>query len=146
MSTPLLARVVGRMSRVTTMAATGALVLKDAVQKLNRRVIAVPASGVRPGRRRPLESVGALSLLRLESREHATTPQAIAISRRMIKVPGTEARWLSESAAQGHLLYIRREIPAVLRTVHIFEYGRLIARTPAQTVTGFRLAHAEAAR
>ncbi|MET8332084.1 sodium-independent anion transporter, partial [Streptomyces sp. NPDC005181] len=73
--------VILRMSRVTTMDATGALVLKDAVQKLNRRGIAVMTSGVRPGQRRALESVGALDLLRLEGREYATTPEAIAGAR-----------------------------------------------------------------
>uniref|UniRef100_A0AAU1LUQ4 SulP family inorganic anion transporter n=1 Tax=Streptomyces sp. NBC_00148 TaxID=2903626 RepID=A0AAU1LUQ4_9ACTN len=73
--------VILRMSRITTMDATGALVLKDAVQKLNRRGIAVLASGLRPGQRRALDSVGALDLLRLEGREYATTPEAIAGAR-----------------------------------------------------------------
>ncbi|MCX5316883.1 SulP family inorganic anion transporter [Streptomyces sp. NBC_00154] len=73
--------VILRMARVSTMDATGALVLKDAVQKLNRRGIAVMTSGVRPGQRRALESVGALDLLRLEGREYATTPEAIAGAR-----------------------------------------------------------------
>ena len=73
--------VILRMSRVSTMDATGALVLKDAVQKLNRRGIAVMTSGIRPGQRRVLDSVGALDLLRLEGREYATTPEAIAGAR-----------------------------------------------------------------
>ncbi|MFJ8921101.1 SulP family inorganic anion transporter [Streptomyces sp. NPDC102415] len=73
--------VILRMSRITTMDATGALVLKDAVEKLNRRGIAVLASGIRPGQRRALDSVGALDLLRLEGREYATTPEAIAGAR-----------------------------------------------------------------
>ncbi|MGW4203891.1 SulP family inorganic anion transporter [Streptomyces sp. NPDC004726] len=73
--------VILRMSRVSTMDATGALVLKDAVEKLNRRGIAVMTSGIRPGQRRALQSVGALDLLRLEGREYATTPQAIAGAR-----------------------------------------------------------------
>ncbi|WP_405691948.1 SulP family inorganic anion transporter [Streptomyces sp. NBC_00057] len=73
--------VILRMSRITTMDATGALVLKDAVEKLNRRGIAVLTSGIRPGQRRALESVGALDLLRLEGREYATTPEAIAGAR-----------------------------------------------------------------
>ncbi|WP_314612896.1 SulP family inorganic anion transporter [Streptomyces stackebrandtii] len=70
--------VILRMSRVTTMDATGALVLKDAVEKLNRRGIAVMTSGIRPGQRQALDSVGALDLLRYEGREYATTPEAIA--------------------------------------------------------------------
>ncbi|MFI6858369.1 SulP family inorganic anion transporter [Streptomyces sp. NPDC050421] len=73
--------VILRMSRVSTMDATGALVLKDAVEKLNRRGIAVMTSGVRPGQRRALDSVGTLDLLRMEGREYATTPQAIAGAR-----------------------------------------------------------------
>lgn len=73
--------VILRMSRVSTMDATGALVLKDAVEKLNRRGIAVMTSGIRPGQRRALDSVGALDLLRLEGREYATTPEAITGAR-----------------------------------------------------------------
>ncbi|MFD4510314.1 SulP family inorganic anion transporter [Streptomyces sp. NPDC058457] len=69
--------VVLRMSRVTTIDATGALVLKDVVEKLNRRGVVVMTSGIRPGQRQVLESVGALELLRLEGREYATTPEAI---------------------------------------------------------------------
>ncbi|MFF7713012.1 SulP family inorganic anion transporter [Streptomyces sp. NPDC007988] len=73
--------VILRMSRVTTIDATGALVLKDAVEKLNRRGIAVMTSGIRPSQRQALESVGALDLLRLDGREFATTPEAIAGAR-----------------------------------------------------------------
>ncbi|MGW1316014.1 SulP family inorganic anion transporter [Streptomyces sp. NPDC002426] len=80
--------VILRMSRITTMDATGALVLKDAVQKLNRRGIAVLASGLRPGQRRALDSVGALDLLRLEGREYATTPEAIAGARAHLHTAG----------------------------------------------------------
>ncbi|MEV6056562.1 SulP family inorganic anion transporter [Streptomyces sp. NPDC052107] len=69
--------VILRMSRVSTMDATGALVLKDAVEKLNRRGILVLASGIRPGQRQVLDSVGALALLRHGGREYATTPEAI---------------------------------------------------------------------
>ncbi|WP_031002257.1 SulP family inorganic anion transporter [Streptomyces sp. NRRL F-5727] len=73
--------VILRMSRVTTVDATGALVLKDVVQKLHRRGIAVLTSGIRPGQRQALDSVGALDLLRLDGREFATTPEAIAAAR-----------------------------------------------------------------
>nr|WP_314219395.1 SulP family inorganic anion transporter [Streptomyces sp. DSM 40713] len=73
--------VILRMSRITTMDATGALVLKDAVQKLNRRGIAVLTSGIRPGQRQALQSVGALDLLQREGREYVTTPEAIAGAR-----------------------------------------------------------------
>ncbi|WP_438828691.1 SulP family inorganic anion transporter [Streptomyces klenkii] len=74
--------VILRMSRVTTMDATGALVLKDAVTKLNRRGITVLASGIRSGQRRVLDSVGALGLLRAATGDdYATTPEAIAAAR-----------------------------------------------------------------
>ncbi|CAM5262098.1 sulfate permease [Streptomyces narbonensis] len=80
--------VILRMSRVTTIDATGALVLKDAVEKLNRRGIAVMASGIRPGQRQALESVGPLELLRLEGRDFATTPEAIAGARAHLRGTG----------------------------------------------------------
>ncbi|MEU4276763.1 SulP family inorganic anion transporter [Streptomyces tanashiensis] len=80
--------VILRMSRVTTMDATGALVLKDAVEKLNRRGIAVMASGIRPGQRQVLDSVGALGLLRYEGREYATTPEAIGGARTHLQRAG----------------------------------------------------------
>ncbi|MFF0789130.1 SulP family inorganic anion transporter [Streptomyces spiralis] len=80
--------VILRMSRVTTVDATGALVLKDAVEKLNRRGIAVMTSGIRPGQRQVLDSVGALELLRLEGREYATTPEAIEGARTYLKCAG----------------------------------------------------------
>ncbi len=74
--------VILRMSRVTTMDATGALVLKDAVTKLNRRGITVLASGIRSGQRRVLDSVGALGLLRAATGDdYAGTPEAIAAAR-----------------------------------------------------------------
>ncbi|MFB6818575.1 SulP family inorganic anion transporter [Streptomyces sp. NPDC056347] len=73
--------VILRMSRVSTIDATGALVLKDAVQKLNRRGITVLASGIRPEHRQALDSTGTLALLRPEGREYATTPEAITGAR-----------------------------------------------------------------
>ncbi|MFD8994066.1 SulP family inorganic anion transporter [Streptomyces abikoensis] len=74
--------VILRMSRVTTMDATGALVLKDAVTKLNRRGITVLASGIRPGQRQVLDSVGALGLLKAATGDdYAATPEAIAAAR-----------------------------------------------------------------
>ncbi|MGW9028149.1 SulP family inorganic anion transporter [Streptomyces sp. NPDC055722] len=83
--------VILRMSRVSTMDATGALVLKDAVQKLHRRGITVLASGIRPGQRQVLDSVGALDLLRCEGREYATTPEAIRAARDHLETAGVLA-------------------------------------------------------
>ncbi|MFF4257896.1 SulP family inorganic anion transporter [Streptomyces sp. NPDC001663] len=80
--------VILRMSRVSTMDATGALVLKDAVEKLNRRGILVLASGIRPGQRQVLDSVGALDLLGHEGREYATTPDAIRGARDHLETAG----------------------------------------------------------
>lgn len=80
--------VILRMSRVSTMDATGALVLKDAVEKLDRRGILVLASGIRPGQRQVLDSLGALDLLGREGREYATTPEAIQGARRHLERAG----------------------------------------------------------
>jgi SulP family sulfate permease len=80
--------VILRMSRVSTMDATGALVLKDVVEKLNRRGIAVMTSGIRPGQRQALDSVGALGLLQRDGREFATTPEAIAGARAHLQEVG----------------------------------------------------------
>ncbi|MBH5134901.1 SulP family inorganic anion transporter [Streptomyces sp. NPDC048405] len=69
--------VILRMSRVSTMDATGALILKDVVEKLDQRGIVVMTSGIRPGHRQVLDSVGAWDLLRCEDRAYATTPEAV---------------------------------------------------------------------
>ncbi|ADI03241.1 putative sulfate transporter [Streptomyces bingchenggensis BCW-1] len=102
--------VILRMSRVSTMDATGALVLKDAVEKLKRRGILVLASGIRPGQLQVLDSVGALDLLRHEGREYATTPEAIRGARGHLEragvlpvlsaLPAIEPRTSSEEAAR----------------------------------------------
>ncbi|MFF7274948.1 SulP family inorganic anion transporter [Streptomyces griseorubiginosus] len=80
--------VILRMSRISTIDATGALVLKDAVEKLRRRGIVVMASGVRAGQRQVLDSVGALEPLRHDGREYATTPEAILGARDYLKGAG----------------------------------------------------------
>ncbi|MDF3139941.1 MULTISPECIES: SulP family inorganic anion transporter [unclassified Streptomyces] len=99
--------VILRMSRVSTMDATGALVLKDVVEKLSRRGIVVLASGIRPGQRQVLDSVGALDLLGREGREYATTPEAIRGARDylesagvMSSVPAPRTTTPSEEALQ----------------------------------------------
>jgi SulP family sulfate permease len=70
------------------MDATGALVLKDAVEKLTRRGILVLASGIRSGQRQVLDSVGALDLLLCDGREYATTPEAIRGAREHLESAG----------------------------------------------------------
>jgi SulP family sulfate permease len=97
--------VILRMSRVTTIDATGALVLKDAVEKLHRRGIVVMTSGIRAGQRQVLDSVGALELLRLEGREYAGTPEAIKAAHSYLEgagvmpsLPARPARSVGEEA------------------------------------------------
>ncbi|USC51774.1 SulP family inorganic anion transporter [Streptomyces filamentosus] len=80
--------VILRMCRVTTVDATGALALKDTVHRLNGRGIVVLASGIRPGQRRALESVGALELLRREGREYATAAEAFGGARERLATVG----------------------------------------------------------
>ncbi|MFF5451978.1 SulP family inorganic anion transporter [Streptomyces sp. NPDC012950] len=94
--------VVLRLSRVTTMDATGALVLKDAIEKLRRRGIAVMASGVRPGQRRVLASVGTLDALRREGRVYATTPEAIAGARAHLQEEGVLRARPGRKASAAH--------------------------------------------
>ncbi|MFF9126710.1 SulP family inorganic anion transporter [Streptomyces sp. NPDC014889] len=93
--------VVLRMSRVSTMDATGALVLKDAVEKLNRRGIVVLASGIRPEQRQALDSVGALELLRHEGRDYVTTPEAIHAARDHLRLAGLLPAGPTAPAGQG---------------------------------------------
>lgn len=65
------------VSGVTTVDATGALILQDAVAKPNRRGMAVLSSGMRPGQRQVLDFVGVLEPLCQEGRADPTTPEAI---------------------------------------------------------------------
>ncbi|WP_175514911.1 SulP family inorganic anion transporter [Streptomyces sp. CAI 127] len=95
--------VILRMCRVTTVDATGALALKDTVHRLNGRGIVVLASGIRPGQRRALESVGALELLRREGREYATASEAFGGARERLATvgvgPARDGREASVAAA-----------------------------------------------
>jgi SulP family sulfate permease len=80
--------VILRMSRVSTLDATGALVLKDAIGKLTRRGITVMASGIRPGQLRTLDSLGVLDRLRAEGRVYDSTPDAIRAARTHLHAAG----------------------------------------------------------
>ncbi|GGJ66942.1 pyridoxamine 5'-phosphate oxidase family protein [Streptomyces brasiliensis] len=51
---------------------------------------------------------------------------------RMVEVSGAEALWLLEGVALGRLVYQQREVTVVRPARHVWEYGRLIARTPVQ--------------
>jgi SulP family sulfate permease len=73
-----------RLSRVTTLDATGALILDDAVQRLERRGIAVLVSGVQHGHRSILQRSGALGGLMRAGRIFPDTPEAIREARVLV--------------------------------------------------------------
>ncbi|MFF8911076.1 pyridoxamine 5'-phosphate oxidase family protein [Streptomyces olivaceoviridis] len=56
-----------------------------------------------------------------------TTPPA---SLRMVEVSGAEALWLLEGSSLGRLVYAQRELAVVRPARHVWEYGRLVVRTP----------------
>lgn len=69
--------VILRMSRVTAVDATGALMLDDAITRLERRGIVVLLSGIRPHHDRVLTGIGSARRLRAVGRVFADTPDAI---------------------------------------------------------------------
>ncbi|WP_083949714.1 SulP family inorganic anion transporter [Herbidospora yilanensis] len=73
--------VILRMSRVTTIDASGALVLADAIERLQRRGITVYVSGIRDGHHQPLHALGVIARLDAAGRILNTTPEAIAAAR-----------------------------------------------------------------
>ncbi|MGN6574119.1 MAG: SulP family inorganic anion transporter [Nocardioides sp.] len=73
--------VVLRMSRVTTIDATGASVLADTIRRLEGRGVTVLLSGVRPGHERVLRELGVHDHLADERHLFATTPEAITHAR-----------------------------------------------------------------
>ncbi|MFF0867964.1 SulP family inorganic anion transporter [Nonomuraea sp. NPDC003560] len=80
--------VILRMSRITTIDASGALVLGDAVARLERRGITVYVSGIRDGHHRPLRALGAIARLDEAGQVFASTPEAIAAARRHLHRTG----------------------------------------------------------
>lgn len=70
-----------RLSRVTTLDATGARILDDAVAALERHGIVVLVSGVSEGHRAVLRRSGALQHLEEAGRVYASTPAAIEAAR-----------------------------------------------------------------
>lgn len=81
--------VILRLSRISAIDATGALVLRDAVDRLERRGIAVYASGLRPEHEKALTAVGLLDRLRAAGRLFDTTPLAIVAARQHLAATGT---------------------------------------------------------
>ncbi|EST35681.1 pyridoxamine 5'-phosphate oxidase family protein [Streptomyces roseochromogenus] len=51
---------------------------------------------------------------------------------RMAEVSGAEALWLLEGAELGRLVFVQRDVAVVRPARHVWEYGRLIVRTPVQ--------------
>ncbi len=80
--------VILRMSRVTTLDATGATVLDDAITRLERRGIVVLLSGVAPEHDEVLRSLGSASSLRAAGNILPDTPTAIARARELVAPPG----------------------------------------------------------
>jgi sulfate permease, SulP family len=77
--------VILRMSRVTALDATGAIVLKDAITKLEHRRITVLISGIKPEHLRPLEALGVFTTKDREDRHiFETTPRAISYARTLV--------------------------------------------------------------
>ncbi len=81
--------VILRMSRVTTLDATGATVLDDAITRLERRGIVVLLSGVAPDHDDVLRSLGSASSLRAAGHILPDTPAAIARARELVAPPAT---------------------------------------------------------
>ena len=73
--------VILRMSRVSTVDATGAHVLGDAINRLQRRGITVLLSGIAPGHDEILSTLGVAEQLRRDGRVFPDTPTAIAYAR-----------------------------------------------------------------
>ena len=76
--------VILRMSRVTTMDATGAHVLGDAIARLERRGIVVLLSGIASGHEAVLGSLGLADALQRSGRIMPDTPAAIAHARELL--------------------------------------------------------------
>jgi hypothetical protein len=52
----------------------------------------------------------------------------------MVEVSGAEALWLVEGSSLGRLVFVQRELAVVRPARHVWEYGRLVVRTPVQAV------------
>ena len=76
--------VILRMSRVTTLDATGARVLDDTITRLERRNITVLLTGLAPAHEEVLTSLGVGGRLREAGRIFADTPSAIHAARQLL--------------------------------------------------------------
>ncbi|WP_425560374.1 SulP family inorganic anion transporter [Luedemannella flava] len=73
-----------RMSRISTVDGSGAVVLRDAIERLERRGITVYLSGVRTGHTKALEAIGVLDRLRQCNRVFEHTDEAITAARALL--------------------------------------------------------------
>jgi SulP family sulfate permease len=76
--------VILRMGRITTMDATGASLLGEAIEHLERRGIAVLISGITDEHHELLATLGVAQALRDHGRVFGDTPSAIACARALI--------------------------------------------------------------
>ncbi|MCY7400584.1 MAG: STAS domain-containing protein [Nocardioides sp.] len=76
--------VILRMSRVTSLDATGAHVLGDTITRLQRRGVPVLLSGLAPEHEAVLTAIGVAGPLRAAGRILPDTPQAIAAARQLV--------------------------------------------------------------
>jgi SulP family sulfate permease len=76
--------VVLRLSRITSLDATGARVLGDAISRLERRGIVVLLSGIRPDHDQILAALGIADHLRRDGRIFPDSPAAISYARALI--------------------------------------------------------------
>jgi SulP family sulfate permease len=76
--------VILRLSRVTSLDVTGAQVLGDAINRLERRGITVLLSGIRPGHDQILATLGIAETLRQSGRVFLDTPAAISYARNLV--------------------------------------------------------------
>jgi SulP family sulfate permease len=77
-----------RLSRITAMDATGAIVLNDIITRLEHRGITVYVSGLRPEHMKPLTAVGVVDRLVRNGQLFDNTPSAIAAARRHLRDAG----------------------------------------------------------
>lgn len=80
--------VILRMSRVSTIDGTGALVLRDAIERLEHRGITVYLSGLPTTHVRTLDAVGVLDRLHAQGRVFAHTREAITAARHVLHHTG----------------------------------------------------------
>ncbi|MCW2605000.1 MAG: sodium-independent anion transporter [Pseudonocardiales bacterium] len=76
-----------RMSRITSLDATGARVLGDAITKLENRGIVVLLSGIRPNHGQILSTLGSADRLRQAGRVFPDSPSAINYAREFVSTP-----------------------------------------------------------